>query len=32
MHRALGRYTLLRKAADHEILGGAMLYHDEIAE
>ena len=31
MHRALGRYTLFRKADDHEILGGAMLYPDEIA-
>ena len=32
MHRALGCYTLLRKAADNEILGGAVLYPDEIAE
>ena len=32
MHRALGRYTLLRKAADHELHGSAMLYPDEIAE
>ena len=32
MHRALGCYTLLRKAADHEIYGGAVLYPDEIAE
>lgn len=32
MHRALGRYTLLRKADDHEIHGGATLYPDEIAE
>lgn len=32
MHRALGCYTLLRKAADHEIYGGAVLYSDEIAE
>ena len=31
MHRALGCYTLLRKAADHEIHGGAVLYPDEIA-
>lgn len=32
MHWALGRYTLLRKADDHEILGGAVLYPDEIAD
>jgi hypothetical protein len=32
MHRALGRYTLLRKADDRELFGGAMLYPDEIAE
>jgi hypothetical protein len=32
MHRALGCYTLLRKAADHEIHGGAALYPDDIAE
>lgn len=32
MHRALGCYTLLRKAADHEIFGGAALFPDEIAE
>jgi hypothetical protein len=32
MHRALGCYTLLRKAADHEIYGGAVLYPDDIAE
>jgi hypothetical protein len=31
MHRALGCYTLLRKAADHEIHGGAVLDPDEIA-
>lgn len=32
MHWALGRYTLLRKADDYEIYGGAVLYPDEIAE
>ena len=32
MHRALGCYTLFRKAADHEIYGGALLYPDRIAE
>lgn len=32
MHRALGCYTLLRKAADHELHGGAKLYRDELAE
>ena len=32
MHRALGRYTLLRKADDHETYGGVALYLDEIAE
>ena len=32
MHRALGRYTLLRKAADHEIVGGAKVLPDEISE
>lgn len=32
MHLALGRYTLLRAAEDHELFGGAMLYPDEIAE
>lgn len=31
MHRALGRYTLLREADDHEIYGGAVLFPDEIA-
>ena len=31
MHRALGGYTLFRTAADHEIMGGAVLYPDEIA-
>ena len=30
MHRALGRYILLRKADDHEIYGGAVLYPDEL--
>lgn len=32
MHRALGCYTLLRKAEEHEIYGGVVLYPDEIAE
>jgi hypothetical protein len=32
MHRALGGYTLLRKADDREVYGGAVLYPDEIAE
>lgn len=32
MHRALGCYTLLRQAFDHEIVGGAVLYPDDIAE
>ena len=32
MHRALGCYTLLRKAADHEIYGGTELLPDGIAE
>jgi hypothetical protein len=32
MHRALGCYTLLRQAADHEIYGGAVLYPDELAK
>lgn len=32
MHRALGRYTLLRKADDREIYGGATLLPDEIAQ
>lgn len=32
MHLALGCYTLLRKAADHEIFGGTALLPDEIAE
>lgn len=31
MHRALGRYTLLRTADDYEIYGGAVLYPDELA-
>ena len=31
MHRALGRYTLLREADDHEIYDGAVLFPDEIA-
>ena len=30
MHRALGRYTLLRTADDYEIYGGAVLYPDEL--
>ena len=32
MHRALGCYTLLRKATDCEVFGGAELYPDDIAE
>lgn len=32
MHRALGCYTLFRRAADHEIHGGTVLYPDEMAE